>query len=152
MTTTMGSVPPPAESSTPGERRRTYAGAVILVVVLMVLALFTFHAGKNTKEAQDKANALVAELHARGAQAPSTDMLVGLFGTDGGAICADPTSALKKSALLSGLSTGVGGTGARPILAESKAVQAELLVIKVYCPDGLPNWDTFVNSLNLEKT
>jgi hypothetical protein len=140
------------ESSTPRERRTIYVAAAIVVGVLMVIGLLAFRAGKESKEAQDKAKALVAELQARGARAPSTDMLVGLFGTDGGAICADPTSALKKAALLTGLSTGVGGTGARPIIAQSRAVQAELLVIKVYCPDSLPNWDAFIATLDLPKT
>ena len=77
-TTTTGDVPPPTDSTTPHERRNIYVVAGIVVVALMVVAFFTFHAGKNTKEAQDKANALIAELHARGARAPSADMLVGM--------------------------------------------------------------------------
>lgn len=152
MTDTSESVPAPVETSTPRERSIAYIAAAVVVVALIVIGLLTFHAGKSNEEAQAKANQLIAELNAKGARAPSTEMIVGLLGDDGGAICADPNAALSKAALLSGLTNGAGGPGLRPVIAESRAVQAGLLVIKVYCPEELPKYEEFVNSLNLENT
>ena len=152
MTNAPQPVSSPVEMSTARERSVLYTVAVVVLVALAVIALFTFKAGKSNEQAQAKADQLIAELTARGATAPSKDMIVGLFGDDGGAICADPNAALTKAALLSGLTNGAGGPGLRPVIAESRAVQAELLVIKVYCPDALPAYQEFIDRLNLENT
>ncbi len=75
-----------------------------------------------------------------------------LLGDDGGFVCQDPNSALGKAALLAGLTNGAGGPGVRATLAESRAVQGELLIMKVYCPDELADFQEFVDGLKLETS
>ncbi len=93
---------------------------------------------------------LGTELESAGAQAPSSEVLVRLLGDDGGAVCADPNGALSRATLLSQLSTGSGGPGSRPIIADNKVVQGELLIIKVYCPDELEDFQQFVDDLKTD--
>jgi hypothetical protein len=64
-------------------------------------------------------------------------VIVDVFGDDGGATCAKPNSALKRGLLLGELTNGAAGPGARPIIADNRVVQGQLLVMKVYCPDEL---------------
>ena len=52
------------------------------------------------------------------------------------------TSALSRATLLAQLTNGASGPGIRPVIADSRVVQGELLVIKVYCPDELEEFQT----------
>ena len=46
----------------------------------------------------------------------------------------------------------MGAIGVRATIAESRAVQGELLVMKVYCPDELADFQEFVDGLKLESS
>jgi Tfp pilus assembly protein FimT len=140
------------ETQTDQERRSLYIGIGVVFAVIAVVALLMFKAGSTTQAAQDKAAQLTTELQAAGARAPSTDVLVRLFGDDGGAVCADPNAALSKATLLTQLSTGASGPGARPVIAGSRAVQGQLAIMKVYCPDELPDFQKFVDDLKLDNS
>jgi hypothetical protein len=37
----------------------------------------------------------------------------------------------------------------RPVIADNKVVQGELLIIEVYCPEELDEFQKLVNDLNL---
>ena len=39
------------------------------------------------------------------------------------------------------------GSGQRPVIADNKVVQGQLLAIMTYCPDELQQFTDFVNSL-----
>jgi len=137
------------ESSTTQETRTLYIVTGVIVVVLVVIALLTFHSGKTSQEAEQKANQLIASLTAAGARAPSREQVVRLLGNDGGAVCDDPNGALRKGVLLGQLMNGAAGPGMRPIISDNRVVKGELLVMKIYCPDKVPTFQEFVNSLNL---
>ena len=74
-----------------------------------------------------------------------------MLGDDGGAICDDPNSALKKAILYGQLTNGAAGPGIRPVIADNRVVQGELAVIKVYCPQELPEFTEFTDALKLDN-
>ena len=113
------------ETSSTQERRMIYVVTGIIVVVLVVIALLTFHSGKTSQQAEQKANQLIAALTAAGAHAPRQAQVVRVLGNDGGAVCDDPSGSLRKGIFLG------------------------QLVLKIYCPDKLPSFQEFVNGLNL---
>ena len=78
---------------------------------------------------------------------PSQEQIVGVLGDDGGALCKDPASALRKSILFSQLTNGAAGPGIRPVIADSKVFKGQLLVIQIYCPDQLPRFQQMVEKL-----
>jgi hypothetical protein len=140
------------ETQDTSERKALYIVVGLVVVVLTVIGLFTFRSAKSTAEAEQKADQLISELQAIGAPTPSKEAVVRVLGSDGGAVCADPNGALSRATLLAQLANGASGPGSRPVIANSKVVQGELLVIKVYCPDELAEFQEFVDSLNLDTT
>ena len=134
------------------ERRALYIVVAFVVVLLMVGGLIAFRSAKSTSEAQQKADQLISELQKIGAPTPSKEAVVRVLGSDGGAICADPNGALSRATLLAQLANGASGPGSRPVIANSRVVQGELLVIKVYCPDELADFQKFVDGLKLENS
>ena len=137
------------ESDTYQQNRTTYIVAGIAVVALTVIALLTFHSGKSSQQADQKATQLIAALTAAGARAPSKEQVVRVLGDDGGAVCDDPNGSLRKGVLLGQLMNGAAGPGMRPIISDNRVVKGQLLVLKIYCPDKLPSFQEFVDSLNL---
>ncbi|CAM3603824.1 hypothetical protein OCAE111667_17755 [Occultella aeris] len=137
----------PVETQSKRERNWIYITAWIILAALIVGALLAFSSGRETRQAQEKADQLIAALEEAGASAPSQDQIVRVLGDDGGATCENPNDALNRSILLSQLSNGASGPGARPVIADSKVFQGQLLIIEVYCPDELDDFREFVESL-----
>jgi Tfp pilus assembly protein FimT len=140
------------ETQAPQERRTLYIVLSVVFAVLLVIGLISFRSARSTAEAEEKAGQLIAELENAGARAPSQEALVRVLGDDGGAVCADPNGALSRATLLAQLTNGASGPGSRPVIANSRVVQGELMIIKVYCPDELEEFQEFVDSLNLDTT
>ena len=134
------------------ERKALYIVVAFVVVLLMIGGLIAFRSAKSTAEAEQKADQFISELQNIGATAPSKEAVVRVLGSDGGAVCADPNGALSRATLLAQLTNGATGPGSRPVIANSKVVQGELLVIKVYCPDELADFQKFVDGLKLENS
>lgn len=129
------------------KRSLIYWFAVGLLVVLTVVALFAFSTARSTAQAEEKADELIAAMEAAGMRAPSRDQIVRVLGDDGGATCEDPGNALRRTILFSMLTNGAAGPGQRPIIADSRMVQGQLLVIETYCPDELEDFRETVESL-----
>ncbi|WP_020144353.1 hypothetical protein [Terracoccus sp. 273MFTsu3.1] len=140
------------ENETYQRNRTTYIVAGIAVVALTVIALLTFHSGKTSQQAEQKATALIAAVTAAGARAPSKEQVVQLLGDDGGAVCDDPNGSLRKGILLGQLMNGAAGPGMRPVIADNRVVKGQLLVLKIYCPDEVPTFQEFVDDLDLSDT
>jgi len=132
-------------------RRTTWLVFTVIFFLLAGLGLLFFHTTASTERAQEKAGQLAAEFAAKGLFIPSTDQIVNLLGDDGGEICADPNAALKRSALFGALTNGAGGPGLRPVIADSKVVQGQLLIMKVYCPEELEKFAQTVEDLKLSN-
>ncbi len=50
------------------------------------------------------------------------------------------------------MSNGATGPGQRPVIADRQAVQAEALVLKVYCPDTLHRIQSELEDLKTDQT
>lgn len=132
------------------ERSWIYITAWILLGVMGIAALIAFSSARETAQAQDKADELIAAIEDAGATAPSKDQIVRVLGDDGGATCQDPNEALSRAALLAQLSNGASGPGARPVIADSRVFRGQLLIIEVYCPDELEDFQEFVDDLKTD--
>ncbi|MEV4283252.1 hypothetical protein [Actinoplanes xinjiangensis] len=127
-----------------------YTLAGLTVVLFAGIGLITYSNDYQAEQATAKAQQLQAELSAAGLRAPSTEQLVNTLGADGGAVCLDPGDALRRGILHGQLTNGAGGPGLRPVIADNKVVQGQLLIIKVYCPVYLESFQDVVDDLKLE--
>ena len=125
-----------------------YWVAIGLLVVAVVIALFTFNAAHDSKQAQDKADQFAAALEDAGLTAPSHDQIVRVLGDDGGSLCDDPGNALRKSILFGQLVNGATGPGQRPIIADNRVVQGQLIALQVYCPDEVQDFKDTLSDLD----
>ena len=142
----------PHDVSTSRDRNVTYGIVVFVILVLVVVGLFAYRGHKDTAEASQKADKLIAAIEKAGYDAPDKDQIVGVLGSDGGALCDDPSAALTRSVLRSMLFNGAAGPGARPIIADRLVVRGQLLVIGIYCPGELAKFQDFVNDLDYDDT
>ena len=140
----------PVENQEPRERMWIYFTAGVVLLLLAVWAIFAFSSGRENKRAEEKADELIAALSDAGARTPDKDQIVRVLGDDGGATCANPNKALSRATLLSLLANGATGPGARPVIADSRAVQGQLLIIKIYCPKQLEDFQDFVDDLKTD--
>lgn len=136
------------ETATQKDRRVVYIVITVALVLLLIICLIFYRKAESNQEAQDKANQLIAALEKAGVRAvPSQEQIVSRLGNDGGAICQDPTSALRQALLFDQLTNGASGPGRRPVIADSRIFAGELLVIQIYCPDELPQFQQLVERL-----
>lgn len=133
------------------ERSWIYISACVILAGMAVWAILAFSAVRATNRAEVKADQLNAALQNAGARTPDRDQIVRVLGNDGGAACANPNEALSRATLLSLLSNGATGPGARPVIADSRAVQGQLLIMEVYCPNELADFKEFVDQLKTEN-
>ena len=53
--------------------------------------------------------------------------------------------------LITMLTNGAAGPGTRPVIADSRAVQGQLLIMEVYCPDELDEFREFAEDLKTDE-
>ncbi|GAB6937340.1 hypothetical protein ACQP60_10405 [Isoptericola variabilis] len=138
------------ETQPPRERRTLYVVVTVVVLALVVLGLIFYRSGEQTRDAEAKAEQLIAALDAAGARTPSQDQVMRVLADDGGAVCANPNDALSRAAYLAQLANGAGGPGARPVIADSRAVRGQVLIMGIYCPDELAEFQEFADGLTTE--
>jgi Tfp pilus assembly protein FimT len=131
-------------------KRALYIAAAVMLLVLGVVAVVNYTAEYQSAEADAKADQLIAELNTAGLRAPKKENIVKVLGPDGGAVCLDPDDALRRGILYGQLTNGAAGPGQRPVIADNKVVQGQLLIIKVYCPTYLETFQKVVDALKLE--
>ena len=129
------------------ERRVTWFVLGLIFLGLILVAVTAFNSNKKDQEAIDKANQLMAELKAAGMLVPQPQQIYEVLGDDGGAVCAAPANALVKSILYGQLTNGAAGPGQRPIIADNKATEGVLLIVKVYCPEEAESFQQVINDL-----
>ena len=140
----------PTETESKRERSWIYITALVVLGVLVVAGLIAFNSARETRNAEDKADELIAALEDAGARTPDRDQIVRVLGEDGGATCENPNDALNRAILLSQLSNGATGPGARPVVADSRVFQGQKLIIEIYCPDELDDFNEFVDDLETD--
>jgi hypothetical protein len=129
-----------------------YGAAIAVLVVLVVIGVAVRRSSTADRDAERKAEQLVAALSAAGARTPAPAEVARVLGNDGGAVCTAPNEALVKAAALAELANGAGGPGTRPVIADGRLLNGELLVISIYCPDKLPEFQQFVDGLETTDT
>lgn len=139
------------ENQAPRERTWIYFTTVAILIILGIWAVLAFSTGRENQQAEEKADELIAALGEAGARTPERDQIVRVLGDDGGAVCADPNKALSRATLLSMLANGATGPGARPVIADSRAVRGQLLIIDIYCPDELNEFQGYVDDLETDE-
>lgn len=123
------------------ERRRGWSqphrwAIVAVLAVLVVVGLLTYGWMHADDEAERKADQLIQQLEAAGLPVPANrDTITRVLGTDGGPVCDDPGSALRKALLDQQLTNGGSFVGQRPVRASRDILRGELIVLEVYCPD-----------------
>lgn len=140
------------ESSTKRERSVLYIVSMVLLVVFAVIGVLMFKSARDTQQALDKADQLIASINEAGGTAPSREQIARVLGEDGGAVCANPNEALSRAILLSQLANGAGGPGSRPVIADSRLFQGELRIIQIYCPEELGEFQKFVDDLQTYRS
>jgi len=128
-------------------RVTTYIVIGVAFLLLTGVCLLSFHTAWESRQADEKADQLIAELTAAGARTPSKEQIVAVLGDDGGAVCSAPGDALRRGVLYGQITNGAAGPGQRPIIADNKIVQGQLLIMKVYCPDRLEDFQKIVQDL-----
>ena len=132
--------------------RWIYVGAIVVLVGMLIGGLLIFSGFKSTSAANKKAQELSTKLRDAGFPTPNQGEIARTLGTDGGAVCHDPSGALNQAQWKESMSNGATGPGQRAVLADKDAVSAELLVLEVYCPDQVPEFRKKLHDLNLDDT
>jgi hypothetical protein len=146
------------EGASKRNRVITYVVLGVIFLILAIVAMGTFRAAQESREARDMATQLQQEFKAAGLPEPNVDQAVLQFGTDGGIVCAaaanEPTA---RAQLADRLATAAGNPGARAVGAPglgagNQVVTALQQVIKVYCPQYMNDFVSYINGLRLSKT
>ncbi len=140
------------ESSTKRERSVLYIVSMVLLVVFAVIGVLMFKSARDTQQALDKADQLIASINEAGGTAPSREQIARVLGEDGGAVCANPNEALSRAILFSQLANGASGPGSRPVITDSRLFQGELRIIQIYCPEELDEFQKFVDELQTYRS
>ena len=140
------------ESSTKRSRSVLYIVSMVLLVVFAVIGLLMFKSARDTQQALEKADQLIASINQAGGTAPSREQIARVLGEDGGAVCANPNDALSRAILFSQLANGAAGPGTRPVIADIQVLQGQLRIIQVYCPEELDEFQKFVDDLQTYRT
>ena len=133
--------------STKTKHTITYIVLGAIFIILAAIALGVFRSAKSSVQANQKADELISKIEAAGFTAPPRDAITRTLGADGGAICEDPNSALQRAVLNGMITNGAAGPGQRPVIADSIVVKGEALVISIYCPDKLADFQQYANDL-----
>jgi hypothetical protein len=127
------------------------AGGVALV--LCIIGLVTYSGKKETQQAQDKAQQLTQKFQAAGLRVPEDqDVFVRSLGSDGGAVCDNPASALGKATLIDTLTNGADFVGRRPVIVDRRILKGETLILQTYCPDKLQDYKDKIDDLKTDDT
>ncbi|MGW5775933.1 hypothetical protein [Streptomyces sp. NPDC003863] len=134
------------------EHKWIYWGAIVLLVGLAVTGLIRYEAVKSNNETREKAEQLQTELVKAGYPSPDVDTIEQLLGTDGGVVCEQPGNALKAALWKIQQSNGAAGPGMRPVISDTKALEVERIVLQVYCPDKVDDFQEELNDLKTDDT
>jgi hypothetical protein len=149
---TTSSVPDtPAKEHDPHRTLYWIVGAV--AVVLAIIGLITYSGQKQSDEATAKAQQLTQAFEQAGITVPADiDIITRSLGTDGGAVCDNPASALGRALLFQELYNGADFVGRRPVIADTNVLKGELAILSVYCPEKVQQFRDKTKDLKLDDT
>jgi hypothetical protein len=123
-----------------------------VALVLVIIGLFTYGAGSDDRQAQQKAEQLAQKFEQAGLVVPEDlEVFTTILGTDGGAVCADPANALRFASLHDQITNGADFVGRRPVIVDRKVLLGEALILETYCPDKLKPYQDKVDELKTDN-
>jgi hypothetical protein len=126
-------------------------GAILIVLALIGVA--TYSGEKKDQESQQKAAELSAKFRAAGLPVPhDQDIIIRTLGDDGGPVCDDPSGALRKAILADQISNGADFVGRRPVIIDRRIVLGEALILEIYCPEELEEYQDHIKDLKTDDT
>jgi hypothetical protein len=144
----------PREQPTADDPHRTLywiIGGVVLV--LAIIGLITYSGQKQSEEATAKAQELTQAFQKAGLAVPQDlSIITRSLGTDGGAVCDNPASALGRAALFQELYNGAAFVGRRPVIADTNVLKGELLILQTYCPEKVQQYRDKTQNLKTDDT
>ena len=144
---------PPVEPSSDTGDRLVYWIIIGVLVLLAIVGVITYSSNQRTAESEALAAELTQKLEDAGLRAPEDqDILIRSLGTDGGAVCANPANALGRALLFDSIYNGADFVGRRPVIADSRVVQGELLILDTYCPDEVQEFRDKFDDLKFDDT
>ena len=144
---------PPPEPAARDDNRWIYWAVGAVVVVLVVIGLITYSGKKESQEAQQKSQELTQKFEQAGLRVPEDqDIIVRSLGTDGGAVCDNPASALGKATLNDVIANGADFVGRRPVIIDRRILLGEALILDTYCPDKLQDYRDKIDDYKVDDT
>lgn len=151
--TATASTEPATPATEHDEHRFLYWLIGIVVVVLAIIGLITYSGKKQTEEANAKAQQLTQAFQQAGLPVPADqDIITRSLGTDGGAVCDNPASALGRATLFDQLYNGAATVGRRPVIADTNVLKGELLILDTYCPEKVQQYRDKTQDLKTDDT
>jgi hypothetical protein len=143
--------PTPTEKAAGPDQRLLFWIIGGVVVLLAIIGLITYSGQKADDEAQQKAQQLTQAFRQAGLPVPvNQDIFTRSLGTDGGAVCDNPASALGRATLLDQLVNGASTVGRRPVIVDRSILQGQALIMQVYCPDKLQEYRDKIDDLKTD--
>jgi amino acid transporter len=144
---------PAKEPGSPHVHRWMRWAAAAVALILIAIGLITYNAHKESQAAVAKAQELTKKLEAAGLTVPvKQETITKTLGSDGGAVCDNPASALGKAVLFSSITNGAAFTGQRPVIIDPRVLKGEALILQVYCPDKYKQYQDKINKLKTDDT
>ncbi|NUP61339.1 MAG: hypothetical protein HOW71_04080 [Nonomuraea sp.] len=134
------------------EHKWIYIGAIVVLVALVIVGIIQYETVKTNNEAAKKANQLADAAVAAGFPRPDTGAVERALGTDGGVVCDDPAGALRTALWKTNISNGAAFVGQRPVIGDTRALQAEAKILEIYCPDKLHKVQDKIDALKTDDT
>jgi len=125
----------------------------VVVVGLCIAGLIAFKNDRENERAQELARELTQKLVATGEPVPDQDILVRLLGDDGGAVCdnaEEGLDGLNKAIVYDQFVNGADFVGRRPIIADRRLVDGQLLILDTYCPEQLEEFRDELDELEYD--
>ncbi|MGN6693716.1 MAG: hypothetical protein ACTHN0_06025 [Aquihabitans sp.] len=127
-----------------------YATVIGVFAALLVVMMVTFDYDKQNREADRKADQLIALYEKRGLPAPADkDQIARVLGDDAAVVCKPLGNGVDLGTLKTRL--GVGGEFYfRSTRVDAKALIGLESIVQVYCPDELDDIHDFLDGFKLE--
>jgi hypothetical protein len=152
MTATASESSSPPASSGDG-MRPVYWVIAVVVLLAAIIGLFAYNANEQTEAAEQKAVELTQAFEQAGLTVPAdTERIARSLGTDGGAVCENPATALGKATLADAMTNGGSFVGRRAVIVDPRLLKGEALILQVYCPDKLQPYQAYIDSLKTDTT
>lgn len=133
-----------------------WTAGIVVVAVVCLLGVLVWQQPKVNAEAEKKAQELYDLAVEQGYKLPPEEKSVEafklMFGADGGAVASTADSNIAQAQLADNLDASTGEINQRSGPIDKRILKFESLVLEVYRPEALPQYQEFLDSLDSQKT